>query len=93
MNINVYAIYDSAADAYMTPFFMHTHALAIRAFQSSAMDGSSLMRTFPEQFTLCQVGFWADDTGRVYATEDDDGTKQVVYTGKELKTFLEDHQA
>ena len=54
MKLNVYTIYDDTAKAYMQPFFMHNHGLAVRAFtdQVNRNDENNPLNKHPEQFTL-----------------------------------------
>lgn len=64
MKLNVYSIFDSAAMAYTTPFFMPMDGMAIRAFQANVNAGKeNNISQFPDQFTLFHVGEFDDFTG------------------------------
>ena len=61
----MYSIYDKAAKAFNTPFFMHNKALAIRAFEdnvNSAEDNN--ISKHPEQFSLFCLGEYDDSTAK-----------------------------
>jgi hypothetical protein len=50
MKLNVYSIYDDTAKAYMQPFFLHNHGLAVRAFvdQVNRDDANNPLALHPE---------------------------------------------
>jgi len=81
MKLKAYSIYDKAAAAYNTPFFMHYKALAIRAFQDNvnSTDENNIAK-HPEQFTLFEVGEYDDSTGVFTPTE----KPELVSTALEL---------
>lgn len=62
----MYSIHDKAAQAFITPFFMHNKAMAIRAFADNinSTEESNLSK-HPEQFSLFQVGEFEDSIGKV----------------------------
>lgn len=70
MELNIYAIYDSAAAAFVQPFMMHNDGLAIRAFQDNvnAKEENNISK-HPEQFTLFKLGQF-DDKSAKYTLED-----------------------
>lgn len=64
MKLHVYSIYDSAAKAYMRPFFQANDGLAIRAFQA-IVNGKEEndITMYPDQFSLHKIGEFCDDKG------------------------------
>ena len=68
MNLNIYSIYDEAAQAYMTPFFMHNDQLAIRAF-SNQTTGETQIANHPEQFILFKIGSYNDKDASIETTQ------------------------
>lgn len=66
MKLNVYSIYDSAAKAYATPFFMQNDGLAIRAFQSNvnSKEDNNISK-YPDQFTLFKIGEYNDENAEI----------------------------
>lgn len=57
----MYSIYDKAAKAYNTPFFMHNKALAIRAFSDNVNSKEeNNISKHPDQFSLFYLGEYDD---------------------------------
>ncbi len=52
----MYAIYDAAAAAYLTPFFYENDLLAMRAFGALVNSPDHLFSQSPGDFTLFQFG-------------------------------------
>lgn len=78
----MFSIYDKAAGAYVSPFFMHNKALAIRAFADNVNSKEeSNITKHPEQFSLHEVGEFDDSTGIVESKEQ----PEIVCTAHELK--------
>lgn len=69
MILNIYSIYDDAANAYMPPFFMHNHGLATRAFSDNANNKESQIGQHPEQFALFHIGTFDDENGKIESFE------------------------
>jgi hypothetical protein len=67
MNMNIYAIYDQAVDAYGTPFFMPNDSSALRAFTGNInnKDIGNMLYNHPEQFTLYKIGQYEDSVGLI----------------------------
>jgi hypothetical protein len=63
MKLNVYTVYDQAANAYMNPFFMHNDGLAVRAFQDNVNSKEpNNVSLHPDQFTLFRIGEFDDQS-------------------------------
>jgi hypothetical protein len=60
MKLQIFAVYDSKAEAYLSPFFMQSKGQAIRAFGNSASDASTDLGRHPEDFTLFHLGEYDD---------------------------------
>jgi hypothetical protein len=84
MKLNVYSIFDKAAEAFVTPFFMQNDGLAIRAFQDNvnATDENNISK-HPEQFTLYKIAEYDDKTGAIAV---DERYPSLLARGIELKT-------
>ena len=54
--MNIYTIYDSKAEAYLTPFFTDTDATAVRIFTSAATDEQHHFHKYAEDYTLFAIG-------------------------------------
>lgn len=60
MLLQIFAVYDSKVEAYMSPFFMQSRGQAIRAFCDTAEDSSSQIGKHPADFTLFHLGEYDD---------------------------------
>jgi len=69
MLVNVYAIYDSKAAAYLQPWFCQNHNLAFRNIERACKNPQSPFAEFPGDFTLFCVGEFDDLTGRISSHE------------------------
>jgi hypothetical protein len=70
MILTIYSIHDSAANAYLPPFFMHNDGLAIRTFQDmvNSKEENNISK-HPDQFTLFKLGEYDDNTGELIPAE------------------------
>nr|WAE43481.1 MAG: nonstructural protein [Microviridae sp.] len=62
MITKVYSIYDTAAQAYMTPFYHAGKGTAFRAFQDAVLDKNSVFAKHPDDYTLFELGEFDDLT-------------------------------
>lgn len=60
-------VYDSAAAAFLDPFFCNTQEEAIRMFRSTVMNPDHQFHKFPEDYTLFELGSFDVTTGKVEA--------------------------
>mgnify|MGYP000326738420 CR=1 FL=1 len=65
MKLNIYSIYDTAAAAYMRPFFLQSDAQAKRAFSDIATDAEHAVGQHPEDYFLVRIGVFDDATGKL----------------------------
>lgn len=56
MTLTCFCIHDSKAEAFITPFFQPTQALALRLFSDAANDPSSMICKHSEDYTLFELG-------------------------------------
>lgn len=63
----VFAIYDSKADAYMEPWFTINTDTAVRAFAYSANDHEHPLGQSPSDYTLFHLGRWDERSGKLEA--------------------------
>lgn len=68
MKLKVYAIQDSKAELFLTPFFMKTDGEAIRAFSDLVMDERSRVSKHPEDYRLYRIGEY-DDVNALLVSE------------------------
>lgn len=64
MIVQVFTIYDTAAEAYNQPFFAQAKGQALRMFTQSANDPQSNISSYPSDFTLFHMGSFDDATGK-----------------------------
>lgn len=60
-----FAVYDSKAEAYLTPFFMPSTGAAVRAFTDLVNDRNTTVSRHPEDYNLFQIGEYDDASGSV----------------------------
>ncbi len=66
MRLNTYTIFDTAAGAYMRPFFLQADSQAIRSFKDIALDKDHAVGQHPEDYSLVRVGTFDDQTGLIH---------------------------
>lgn len=59
----VFSIYDSKADAFLTPMFFRNRGVALRSFMSAVQDEGSDFHRYASDYTLFEIGTWDDDKG------------------------------
>nr|UXQ88001.1 MAG: nonstructural protein [Microvirus sp.] len=67
--MEIFTIRDSKANAYLTPFFSPTSAVAIRSCLSAMQEEGHQFRVHVEDFSLYRIGSYDDDTGRITADD------------------------
>jgi hypothetical protein len=91
MKLNVYSIYDTAAAAYMRPFFMPSDGQATRAFTDLATQADHEIGKHPEDYFLCRLAVFDDGKGS-FADEDNEtlitGLEAVAASRNNLKRGL-----
>lgn len=63
MQLQIFAVYDKKAAAYLEPFFMTSKGMANRAFADAVNDGKSPFNKHPEDYALWYVGVWEVEEG------------------------------
>lgn len=63
--MNIYAVYDVKAEAFLRPFFEQADGLAIRAFQQAANDPEHAFCQYAEDFQLFRIGTWNEHDGTI----------------------------
>lgn len=82
MKVQVFAVHDDKAQAYLPPFVMHTRGQAIRAFTDSINDASTPFYKHPGDYRLYHLGEWDDSTG-LYQQAD---APMYIVSGGDLTT-------
>lgn len=58
----IFTVYDSKAEAFLSPFLFSSTGQALRAFADSVADSNHQFARHPEDFTLFELGTY-DDNG------------------------------
>lgn len=69
MKLTMYSLYDSAAEAYMRPFFFLTDGQAIRSFEDICMDATHEVAKHPECYSLWKIGYFQDNNATLIQNE------------------------
>lgn len=64
MILKMFTVYDSKAEAYMTPFFLNTIGQAIRSFSDTCNDKSHPFNLHPGDYTLFESGTYDNSTAQ-----------------------------
>lgn len=65
MEYGLFSIYDKKLCAYMQPYFSANTATALRAFSDACKDTETMLAQHPEDFQLCKIGDYDDQTGNI----------------------------
>lgn len=82
MKMGMYAVKDTKAQVFNTPFFQHTHGSAERAFEQLIRDPQSLCSKYPKDYDLYFLGSIDDESGKLSVTE----KPQHIVSGEQLAT-------
>lgn len=88
MLMSIYSVYDLASGHYMRPFFCQADGEAIRVFGDLANDKEHPMGMHPEDYSLCRVGAWNDQTGDI-----DERDLEVLCQGLEMVSLKRNSDA
>jgi len=66
--MRIFSVFDSKADAFLTPFFSRNHLTAMRDFQQAATDESHQFHIHAGDFLLFCLGEFDDETGHITPT-------------------------
>lgn len=62
--MKVYSVYDSKGEFFDKPFIQRNAAEALRGFETAInSDHDSLLKRFPGDYTLFEIGSWDDTKG------------------------------
>jgi hypothetical protein len=60
MKLQVYAVYDTKAEAFGQPFFMNADGIAVRSFIEACKNENGEFIKYPNDFTMYQIGTYDD---------------------------------
>lgn len=65
MKYKMFAIYDSKAEAFNTPFFFPTIGQATRAFSDEVSNQRSMLSSHPEDYALFELGTYDESNASI----------------------------
>lgn len=86
----VYAVFDSAAKAFLPPFCLRNDGEALRAFRDVANSGSHQIGKYPEDYTLFLLGTFNDSLGEFIGQEP--GPKSLGSALAQIDRKIDDQQ-
>lgn len=69
MIAQVYSIFDSVSEVFLSPFFQKNDGEAIRTFQRICDDPNTMMHSSPADYRLMHLGSFDDNLGRYSSLE------------------------
>ncbi len=64
MKLKIFSVFDTKAEAYLTPFFCPSTGVAIRSFEAAANDATHQFRLYAADFTLFELGTYEQSTAK-----------------------------
>lgn len=68
-----FSVFDKKAVSFNTPFFVQTKGVAMRSFADLVADKRTTVAQHPEDFALYEVGFFAEQNGKLCCRLNDGG--------------------
>lgn len=65
MIIKIFAVFDTKAQAFNSPFFMMNEGMAIRGFSDAVNNKENAIGQHPEDYTLFRIGDYNDENGAI----------------------------
>lgn len=65
MKLIIFSVFDSKADAFITPFFSPTVAVGVRSFATAANDPNCQFAVHPGDYSLFELGEFDQEKGSV----------------------------
>lgn len=65
MDLIILCIFDSKANAFLTPFFAQTTETGIRDFRTACNDSNSNFYKHPDDFTIFEIGSFSQQTAEI----------------------------
>lgn len=69
MKINAYSVQDIKSGRFNAPFFVQSHAEALRMFDQNCKNPETLWNKYPSDFSIFLVGQFDDTTGHLETKE------------------------
>lgn len=69
MKLEMFAVFDVKAEAYLQPFFAMSTGVAVRMFEEAASDREHAFYKHAEDYTLFKVGEFYQDSGQLVPSD------------------------
>lgn len=69
MELKVFSVRDTKAQAFLQPFFSNSIGSALRAFSDAVADSSCPFSKHPEDYILYEIGVYDDSSGALMPLE------------------------
>ena len=83
--LKAFAIRDSKAEYFNTPFFQKSHGEAERSFKQLTNDNQSTVSKYPEDFDLYYLGEYDDNTGTLAALESPQHVTKAIHMKEKVQ--------
>lgn len=60
--MNIFTVYDTKAEAYLTPFYLKTKGLAVREITTCVNNPEHQFAKYPHDYVLFHLGTYDEDT-------------------------------
>ena len=84
MNLEIFAVYDQKAQAYLPPFFVPTTGMGQRMFANCIQEEGHPFNLNPSDYTLYHIGSFEDSTAELTPRD-----RTVLQTGLEVAATLD----
>lgn len=92
MELQAFAVYDSAAAMYLEPFFAPTVEFAIRGFKEAVNKQGHQFSKFPEDYTLFHLGAYDQSCGEFLSHPPTSLGVALTFVDKAQLSFVEEEE-
>jgi len=89
MIVNLYAVHDAKAGAYLPPFPLQTDGLAVRSFQEAVLNPQTQISKYPLDYSLFRIATYDDETSIIRSELP---PELVINASQALKLAEKQHQ-
>ncbi len=83
----VFAVYDAAAEAFLTPLFYGTKGQAVRSFSDACNDEDHMFRRHADDYTLFHIGSYDPSKGALLPLETPDSMGVAIQFLEKLEVM------
>lgn len=88
--MKIFSIFDVKAKFFQRPFCDSSSAAAIRSFSIGVNEGDSVLKKFPDDFALMEIGSFNSETGQLIPLDHplNLGSARTVYQEPQVQNSL-----